>query len=273
MDKIEKCRATQVGRIVIHLGDAEKRVYKEELDSYLSSGWKTGVSDKHRKANSLQRLGAEPWNKGTVGVMKANSTTFKKGNVPWNKGVKGIPSWNRGLTKDTDERVRHACVNLQKSWDEHPERRKIASEVGKLAKGRKLTPEKKEIYLQKCYNTRKKHNTFNTSSIENTIYNELCEKYGVENVKRQYRDKTRYPYRCDFYVITADLFIEVNNHWTHGGRPFDASDIDCIKQLEIWKEKAKTSEFYRVAINTWTVRDVEKQNCAKQHNLNYKVIY
>ena len=57
MDKIEKCRATQVGRIVIHLGDAEKRVYKEELDSYLSSGWKIGVSDKHKKNKFI----ATPW--------------------------------------------------------------------------------------------------------------------------------------------------------------------------------------------------------------------
>lgn len=31
-----------------------------------------------------------PWNKGTKGICKKNSTSFKKGNIPWNKGTKGI---------------------------------------------------------------------------------------------------------------------------------------------------------------------------------------
>lgn len=29
-----------------------------------------------------------PWNRGTKGVMKANSGCFKKGYTPWNKGKK-----------------------------------------------------------------------------------------------------------------------------------------------------------------------------------------
>ena len=50
-------------------------------------------------------------------------------------------------------------------------------------------------------------------------------------------------------------------------------DEECKKQLEAWQEKAKTSKFYENAIQTWTVRDVEKQRIAKENNLNYKVIY
>jgi len=33
----------------------------------------------------------DSWNKGTKGVMKSNSTSFKKGLVPWNKGIE----WSR----------------------------------------------------------------------------------------------------------------------------------------------------------------------------------
>ena len=40
-----------------------------------------------------------------------------------------------------------------------------------------------------------------------------------------------------------------------------------------WQEKAKTSQFYQNAINTWTIRDVKKQEYAKKYNLNYKIIY
>ena len=29
----------------------------------------------------------------------------------------------------------------------------------------------------------------------------------------------RYPFACDFYISSLDLFIECNYHWTHGGKP------------------------------------------------------
>ena len=76
-----------------------------------------------------------------------------------------------------------------------------------------------------------------------------------------------------FLKVAVDLFIELNAHWTHGGKPFDPNDEECINKLKEWEEKAKTSEYFRVAIETWTVRDVEKQRIAKENGLNYKVIY
>lgn len=93
-----------------------------------------------------------------------------------------------------------------------------------------------------------------------------------KTIYRQYKCD-RYPFYCDFYIVEDDLFIELNAHWSHGGKPFDANDPECIDKLELWKEKAKTSKFYEVAIETWTIRDVQKQMIAKQNNLNYKVIY
>ena len=98
---------------------------------------------------------------------------------------------------------------------------------------------------------------------------QLCKR---QTIYRNYKCD-RYPYYCDFYIVEDDLFIELNAHWTHGGMPFDETNENCIKQLEEWKEKAKTSKFYENAIQTWTVRDVQKLKCAKENNLNYKVIY
>jgi len=125
---------------------------------------------------------------------------------------------------------------------------------------------------EKEYQTRKKNNSFNTSNPEEKMYKDLCNQYGEDNVIRQYREN-RYPYTCDFYIPSEDLFIELNKHWTHGFRPFIESDDFCQNQLEIWQEKAKTSQFYKNAIYTWTVLDVKKQQIAKQNNLNYIVIY
>ena len=96
--------------------------------------------------------------------------------------------------------------------------------------------------------------------------------YGEEQVLRNHKEE-RYPFYCDFYIKCEDLFIELNAHWTHGGQPYDPNDDFCKTQLAKWQEKAKTSQFFANAIDTWTVRDVRKANVAKENNLNYKVIY
>jgi len=93
-----------------------------------------------------------------------------------------------------------------------------------------------------------------------------------KTIYRQYKDE-RYPFYCDFYIKEDDLFIELNAHWSHGGRPYDPHDEDCVKKLLEWQEKAKTSKFYENAIQTWTVRDVQKRKCAEENHLNYKAIY
>ena len=127
--------------------------------------------------------------------------------------------------------------------------------------------------IEKAVESKLKAGTFNTSNPENELYNKLVAEYCRENVVRNYKDKIRYPFRCDFYIKSEDLFIELNAHWTHGGRPWNPDDPECQKQLAIWQEKANISKFYQEAIITWTVRDVKKAQTAKENNLNYVVIY
>lgn len=124
----------------------------------------------------------------------------------------------------------------------------------------------------KIYQTKKKNNSFHISKPEDELYYLLCGQYGENDVIRQYSE-ARYPFACDFYIPSKDLFIELNASWTHGGRPYNPNDDECIKQLDIWKEKSKNSDFYKQAIYTWTDLDVRKQQCAKQNQLNYITIY
>ena len=120
--------------------------------------------------------------------------------------------------------------------------------------------------------TKKRNNSFNTSKPETKYYNMLCEKYGKYNIKRNYKSIV-YPYRCDFYIVSEDKYVELNLHWTHGNHPFDNTNAEDLATLKMWQEKAKTSQFYQNAIQIWTVRDVEKQKVAKENNLNYEAIY
>ena len=54
---------------------------------------------------------------------------------------------------------------------------------------------------------------------------------------------------------------------------YDGRKVICKQQLAIWKEKAKTSKYFKNAISTWTIRDVKKYKCAKKNHLNYMCLY
>lgn len=128
----------------------------------------------------------------------------------------------------------------------------------------------KDIY-NKHIQTMKQNNSFIKSKNEEELYQELCEEYGAENVIRQYRDEERYPFDCDFYVKSKDLFIEVNIHPSHGTHPFNPENEDDIVLLE--KLKNENTEWSNMIIDVWSVRDYKKQQIAKENNLNYITIY
>ena len=86
----------------------------------------------------------------------------------------------------------------------------------------------------KEYQTKKKNHTFNTSKLEEQTFDILKQKY--PDIIHQYKDKDRYPFVCDFYIPSSDLFIECNYHWTHGGKPFDGTDEDNAI-VNKWKAK------------------------------------
>ena len=117
---------------------------------------------------------------------------------------------------------------------------------------------------EKCFNTRKKNGTINKSKEEDKSYELLKEKF--KNVERNYKCE-RYPFLCDFYIPSIDLYIECNYHWTHGGHPFDQNNLSDQEKFKLWE--SKNTKFYNNAINTWTIRDVNKRNIAKENNLNY----
>ena len=126
--------------------------------------------------------------------------------------------------------------------------------------------------IDKINKTKKNNHTFNTSKSEERCYNILINKFGVDNVIRQYKSDV-YPFQCDFYIKSINTYIECNFHWTHGEHLFDCNNKDDIDKLNKWKELSTTSKFYNNAISTWTIRDIKKFEYAKKNNLNYLVFY
>ena len=129
----------------------------------------------------------------------------------------------------------------------------------------KLKEHKDEANLKRN-NTKKINNSFNTSKQEDKIYDVLCSQFSLDDIIREYKS-IEYPFNCDFYIKSLNLYIECNFHWTHGGHAYDSENLEDLAIIEKWK--SKQSKYYNNAITTWTVRDVRKRNIAKKNNINY----
>lgn len=125
---------------------------------------------------------------------------------------------------------------------------------------------------EKCYITKKENHSFNSSKPEKIVYALLCDKFGVENILTQYKSES-YPFACDFYVKSYDLYIELNLHVTHCGHWFDETNEDDRQYLYLLKQKASDRNMYKNMIRVWTNTDLKKRDCALQQNLNYVVFW
>ena len=111
------------------------------------------------------------------------------------------------------------------------------------------------------------------SKMEDQAYEIL--KYKYSDIIRQYSSDL-YPYLCDFYIPSMDLYIEFNGSQFHNGRPFLNTDKD-IKEVNALKDKSKllkklngvSKTQYDMIIYTWTDLDVRKRKIAHDNKLNF----
>ena len=120
-------------------------------------------------------------------------------------------------------------------------------------------------FVNKAFETRKKNHTTKYSMEENFAFLYLSEQY--PDIIRQYTSK-EYPWHCDFYIPSLDLYIECNFYWSHGPHPYNPNS----NEDKIILEKLKSKNYIR-QIKTWTQSDVEKRNTAKKNHLNYIEFY
>ena len=118
--------------------------------------------------------------------------------------------------------------------------------------------------------TKRLNRTFNTSKSEEALYKMLCEVFGEEDVLQQYRSEV-YPFACDFYIKSRDMYIELNGTWTHGDCWYDSANEQHNKIVELWQRHG--TSYYKNAVDTWTGSDVRKRATAREHSLNYVVFW
>lgn len=123
-----------------------------------------------------------------------------------------------------------------------------------------------EVNMKRIEKKRTNH-SFNTSISEQQLYGMLTQVFDKSDIFSNYVSD-RYPFRCDFYIKSRDLYIELNAHWSHGHHWYDFEQDDAL--IETWRSGSK---FYKNAAYTYAVRDVKKRMIAKQNVLNYVVFW
>ena len=77
--------------------------------------------------------------------------------------------------------------------------------------------------MNKQIATKKKNSTLNTSTEEKRGYEMLCKTFGENDVETQFKSDL-YPFHCDYYIKSEDLYVELNEHWSHGGHFYDETN-------------------------------------------------
>ena len=227
------------------------------------------------KQTCLERYGYDNPNKTDIVRNKITNTCLEKYGVESVTQLSSVKEKSKqtclerygveyGWNNDTQKQTcleRYGVENVNKLKTIRDKIKQICLErygvenVFKLEKN-KLSAHSIESF-KKRYNTHKLNKSFNVSKPEDECYELLKEKY--PDIIRQYRNE-RYPFNCDFYIPSLDLFIEYQGTWTHGGKPFEGTEEDLLK-LQEWCEK--NTKYYDNAIYTWTELDVRKRNIAK----------
>ena len=130
----------------------------------------------------------------------------------------------------------------------------------------------KDLVHNSIWNSKNENKSFNSSSTEEKLKHFLLEKFGYDDVFYNYNGDLRYPYHCDFYIKSLDLFIELNLFMSHGEKPFDELNPDDFKLLDKYSSSPENWIEYRRS-KVWGSSDRAKIKVAKDNNLNYIAIY
>ena len=176
------------------------------------------------------------------------------------------------LLKNKEVREKIKQTNIQKYGVDNPLKNKEIREKIKQTNIQKYGVDNPLKNKEICKKSQDNRQISSKSKLENNFLNYLKLKYEPDDIITQYKSK-EYPYYCDFYIKSINLYIEIQGHWTHNDHPFDINNLNDQLIMDIWRTKSLSDKYYKNALNTWTIKDVEKRNTAIQNNLNYLEIF
>ncbi len=241
----------------IGIAMAKDRCADLDVRKEMSERAKSDITRKHYAETSMKNHGAKHWTQSDDGKLKLHelfSTDEER--------------------KARSERMRSAEVQ-QKMQETSMKRYGTPyywqSDEGRVRLKKLLS---NDDVQKKIIETKKLRGTLNSSKPEKTAFQLLIDKFGESDVECQYKSDDRYPFACDFYIKSLDLFIELNASWMHCYHWFDDNNPDDLKELQRLIEKADEGKpMYKRAIYIWTYDDLRKREIARKNNLNYLVFW
>ena len=230
-------------------------INKFDVDSPLKN---KEVREKIKQTN-IQKYGVDNLFKNDIIKEKIKQTNIQKYGVDY-------------LFKSNIIKEKIKQTNIQKYGVDNPLKNKEIREKIKQTNIQKYgvdNPLKNKEIWKKSQDNRQ---ISSKSKLENNFLNYLKLKYESDDIITQYKSK-EYPYYCDFYIKSINLYIEIQGHWTHNDHPFYINNLNDQQIMNIWRTKSLSDKYYKNALNTWTIKDVEKRNTAIQNNLNYLEIF
>lgn len=272
-------------------------VYTEEdLLKYLNEGWELGrYLSPEVKAKKKEKFLKTFYSKSIEEHQEWRRKNSQGGKRRWaatteadkqkiaDKVSTGIKKfWDNLSEEDKKLREQHR-QKTRENWtvEEYENYTDKMSQSAVLDRTKRTAEDYKKI-SEKAAKTHRKNNSFNNSKPEISLRKILVEIFNENDIITEYSDDPRYPFKCDFYIKSEDLFIELNAHWTHGKHPFDNSNPKDILTMNKWIDKQayyinskgrKIKNSYFCAVDVWTCKDVIKRNTAKENSLNYIEIF
>lgn len=166
-------------------------------------------------------------------------------------------------SKWTDDKELQRSIRVHNAWaSKTPEEIKSINDK-KLASGNINSPSA----IAKAHQTRIANGTTKESKSEEDFYHKLLIMgFNRDDVIRHYFTDARYPFNCDFYIPSRDMFIEYQGHQTHGCCPFDASNPEHQNILKRLLDRG-------FDMSTWTRRDPHKLQTALRNKITLILIY
>lgn len=234
------------------------------------------ISEKRKKTN-LSKYGVEFANQSEIVKEKTKQTCLKKYGVEYSFQSEQIKNHIK------ESCIKHFGVTCSAKSDVVKEKYKqtclekygVTNVFARPDVIESIRQRKDEIQ-RKRDETKRKNNTFHTSKPEEKTYEILKEIFGKDDIERNYNKSFYYPFKCDFYIKSKDLYIECNYHWTHFGHFYNKEskeDNNKLNELKKKQENSSKNGYLKGAIKTWTERDPLKLEYAKKFNLNYLVFW
>lgn len=256
-----------------------KKASKTKLIKYGTEKYNNSQKAKITRLNTIDENG-----KNLNQMINEKMVKKRKADVDQN----GMNSFQRAALKAVQTAINNIDENGLNSYQRGSIKSKITSSIKYGVDHHTKTQEYRNIFKdkefvknrgQKDYETKKKNKSFNRRSKQEIRCYELL-KTKFPDAEHSYRDEKRYPFNCDMYIPSKDLFIECHFGFAHGGEPFNSNNQKHLEEVErcnVKKEElrfdGKKKNSYAEKIKVWTISDPLKLKTFINNKLNFKIFY